>query len=121
MSSLDRCVVCDGTDLRPITEIAATPVFSNVLFPTRDAARAADVGDITLAVCEQCSHLQNVTFDEQRLAYSPDYENSLHFSPTFQAYATELARDLVSVDPRHDFGELARIEHQLGSRGRRLW
>lgn len=96
MTSLDRCVVCDGADLRPITEIAATPVFSNVLFPTRDAAQAAEVGDINLAVCERCSHLQNVTFDEQRLAYSPDYENSLHFSPTFQAYATELARALVT-------------------------
>jgi SAM-dependent methyltransferase len=37
----------------------------------------------------------NVAFEPERMAYSPTYENSLHFSPRFRAYADQLADRLV--------------------------
>lgn len=95
MRRITTCPVCDGSAFTELVELAGVPVFCNVLFDDPDAARAAPTGDIVLASCGQCSHIVNVEFDEARLAYSAAYENSLHHSPTFQAFAEELARRLI--------------------------
>ena len=96
MSAIPTCPVCEGTDLIAVVELFDTPVFCNVLHESRAAALAAPAGDIRLAACARCSHLVNVAFDEDKVAYSPEYENSLHFSPTFQVFATDLAERLVA-------------------------
>jgi SAM-dependent methyltransferase len=75
--------------------MAGVPVMSGVLWPTREAALGAAVGDIELAICEQCSMLRNLAFDDDLVDYEGSYDNSLHFSPTFQRYADELATRLV--------------------------
>lgn len=41
--------------------------------------------------------IANVAFDPASIRYSETYENSLHFSPTFQEYAQRLAARLVSA------------------------
>lgn len=71
------------------------PVFCNVLWPTREAAHAAPKGSIRLGFCERCGMIRNLDFDEELVRYSPGYENSLHFSPSFRAYAQGLARRLI--------------------------
>lgn len=51
---------------------------------------------MTLVFCESCQHLYNAAFDADLLAYSPEYENSLHFSAHFQRYAEALAQRLIA-------------------------
>ncbi len=75
------------------------PVFCNVLCATREEALAVPRGDIRLAYAPKTGLITNVAFDPQRMAYGAQYENSLHFSPRFQAYADELVVGLVA---RHD-------------------
>ncbi|HEX2980152.1 MAG TPA: class I SAM-dependent methyltransferase [Anaerolineaceae bacterium] len=82
-----------------IQSIPQVPVFCNVLWKTRDAARSAPRADVELAYCARCGHWYNRIFDSNRLAYGLEYENSLHFSPRFQEYAAWLAHRLVD---RHD-------------------
>ncbi len=96
MTGSPSCPVCRGNDLAPFVEVARAPVFCNVLLPSRSDALAAPVGSIVLSVCGDCSHVSNTEFDDTNLSYSPEYENSLHFSPTFQGFATTLADSLVS-------------------------
>jgi hypothetical protein len=72
------------------------PVFCNVLWPTRAQALAAPRGDIRLAFCAGCGMLRNVAFEPELVRYSPGYENSLHFSPSFRRFADELARRLIA-------------------------
>ncbi len=72
------------------------PVYCNVLFASRDDALTAPTGDMDLVFCRECSHLFNAAFDSTRLEYGSDYENSLHHSPRFQAYAQALAERLVA-------------------------
>lgn len=72
------------------------PVLCNVLFASMDEAHDAATGSIDLVLCRSCGLLWNAAFDEAVVEYSPAYENSLHFSPRFQQYATGLAADLVS-------------------------
>lgn len=89
------CVVCGRDDLVPVLQVERVPVFCNVLWPSRAEAIDAPRGDIALAFCEGCGLLRNVAFDPDLVRYSPGYENSLHFSPSFQRFAEDLARGLI--------------------------
>lgn len=71
------------------------PVHCNVLWPTREAAINAPRGDIRLGYSPACGHTYNLDFDPSLMEYTQEYENSLHFSPRFQEYATALAGGLV--------------------------
>lgn len=79
----------------PLIEMKQVPVHCNVLWPTREAALAAPRGDIRLAYFPACGHTCNLDFDPSLMEYTQEYENSLHFSPRFQEYATALADGLV--------------------------
>ncbi len=89
------CPVCASTAIFPCIDIPDVPVYCNVFYRSRDAARDAARGDLKLAACKQCGHLFNSLFDPSLLDYTIEYENSLHFSPRFQAYAENLAQNLV--------------------------
>ena len=91
------CPVCRGRDLEVFFETEGCPAFCNVLWPTREEALSAPVGDIRLGLCRRCGMVHNVAFDPGLLTYGQAYENSLHFSPTFQGYAETLARRLVDA------------------------
>ncbi|MGH7600559.1 MAG: class I SAM-dependent methyltransferase [bacterium] len=77
------------------------------LYPCRCIAicygRAAKPrGDIVLGFCHECAFIYNIAFDAARLRYNADYENSLHFSPRFQAYAENLASRLIRQYDLHE-------------------
>ena len=86
----------------PLIEMKQVPVHCNVLWPTREAALAAPRGDIRLAYLPACGHTYNLDFDPSQMEYTQEYENSLHFSPRFQEYATGLADGLVGKYNLHD-------------------
>ncbi len=86
-------------DLEEFLDIGEMPVFCNVLYPDAESARAAPRGRITLAWCPCCGAVSNTSFDPALVAYSPEYENSLHFSAVFREYAEGLADRLVSRFP----------------------
>jgi hypothetical protein len=88
-------------------EIPHVPVVCNVLWPSAERARTAPLVDIRLAFCPHCAHIFNPEFDPARLNYDETYENSLHFSPHFQHYIEELARDLVA---RYDLHRKTLVE-----------
>lgn len=89
------CPAC-ATAATPFLRVGGVPVIANELWPSREAARAAGRGQVTLALCPACGLVHNPDFDPDLVDYSPRYENSLHFSPTFQRYARGLASDLVA-------------------------
>jgi SAM-dependent methyltransferase len=91
------CPVCAGTSLSHLIEIPGAPVFCNVLWPTREAALAADTADMQLYACRDCDHVFNAAFRPDLMSYSAAYENSLHFSQHFSAYAKMLAKRLIET------------------------
>jgi SAM-dependent methyltransferase len=78
-------------------QIEAVPVFCNVLWDSREKALKADRGNIDLVFCRTCAHVYNAAFDASRMQYSPQYDNALDYSPTFQKYIRELAQRLAST------------------------
>lgn len=69
-------------------------MFCNQLCRTRSAAVNVPRASVKLGFCEDCGHLYNVDFDERLIQYGPDYENSLHHSGYFRAFAERLASEL---------------------------
>lgn len=89
------CPVCGAGEAAPFLDIPQAPVHLHLLWRRRADALAAPRGDIRLAFCGACGHVWNALFRPESMAYRGAYENSLHFSPTFQRYAEALAADLV--------------------------
>lgn len=89
------CPVCHHLQTRHLLTLDNLPVFCNVLYGSREEATAVTRGTITLTYCPQCGHLFNSTFEADKVDYDVTYENSLHFSPHFQAYASQLAQRLI--------------------------
>jgi SAM-dependent methyltransferase len=97
VSGLDTCLACGRDDVRPVADLGKAPVLVGALFRDRDAARGAVQGGLELALCLACGHVQNVAFDPDLIQYDVDYDNSLHYSGTFQRYSDELVARLVTT------------------------
>jgi SAM-dependent methyltransferase len=97
MNSQDiaTCPICHGSDRVSFLEIKQLPLYCNLLWPDQEAAINCQRGDIHLSICSQCGFIWNSSFDPKVLIYSQTYENSLHYSRQFQAYADLLAQRLV--------------------------
>ncbi len=96
-----KCLICATPALVDFFALEAVPVHCNIQWETREAACGAPVGDLRLAFCTSCGHIFNRAFDPALVEYSQKYENSLHFSPFFEAYAQDLARSLVDRHRLH--------------------
>lgn len=90
------CPVCGTAAGAPFLELADVPVHVNTLHRTAGDAAATRRGDLSLVFCTGCALIWNASFDAQLVDYDATYENSLHLSPTFNAYADRLARRLVA-------------------------
>lgn len=90
------CLACGGTSIKPVADLGASPVLTGALFPDRKSARAAVRGALDLGLCLACGHVQNTAFDPKLVQYDVTYDNSLHFSGQFQAYADALVQRLVT-------------------------
>ena len=108
---IDRCPITGDPAGKSVFQLNGVPVLCNQLWPDAEAACGAPKADIDLVFCESSGLLWNRAFDPQRMAYAPGYENALHFSPNFQAFADELARELVT---RHGLTGKAIVEIGCG-------
>lgn len=107
MTTAPGCPVCESTALQPFFAQDGLPALCNALWPNWADARAAARGRVSLAACTDCGMITNTAFDPAVFGYSPQYENSLHFSPAFQRFATGVARRLVD---QHDLHSVDIIE-----------
>ena len=81
-----ECPVCGSADRVSVVRLDALPVLINAQVSPIEAP-SVPRGDIELVACCRCAHLYNASFDEARLGYDAAYENTLHYSPSFQAFA----------------------------------
>jgi hypothetical protein len=95
MTPFDTCLACGGGLLEDVADLGDSPVLAGALFPDRAGARQAVCGRLQLAVCLSCGHVQNVAFNPGLVQYDVSYDNSLHFSATFQQFADELVTRFV--------------------------
>jgi len=88
------CPVCSGKEQTPVLELKGLPVAINAQSSPKESG-AVPKGNMQLVVCNRCTHLFNVGFDQKLANYDSSYENSLHFSNHFREHAKALAERLV--------------------------
>lgn len=96
MHQQNMCIVCKSKELTDLLNIVDIPVQCNRQWSKREEAIQAPKGDIHLTFCRNCGHIFNTAYNPDLMAYTHNYENSLHFSPRFQDYAANLAARLVN-------------------------
>jgi len=92
--SIQRCPLCGAPAPDPFLVLPVLPVLCNVLWDTEDDARTSPRAPIELAVCPECTLIYNLRFDPSRIDYTVQYDNCLHYSKRFVAYAENLANRL---------------------------
>lgn len=93
-SATPTCPCCGSKGADTIYRVSAIPVHSCVLLDTPEAARAFPKRDLALAFCDDCGFAFNAIFDEAAMRYSTDFEESQHFSDTFNGFAARLAAEI---------------------------
>ncbi len=88
------CPCCGGHATRTIYRVPSIPVHSCVLLNSAEEARAFPRRDLQIAFCSDCGFLFNELFDEEAVSYLGNFEESQHFSDTFNRFAKTLARDI---------------------------
>ncbi len=91
------CPVCCAKTIEEFLFLPGVPTHCNLLWESKEQALTAPRGDLRLGFCRACGHVYNRAFDPSLMEYTQAYENSLHFSPRFQAYAEALATRLISL------------------------
>ena len=94
-SLITDCPSCGTPEMETFYEVTGVPVHSCIMLPTRNEALAFPVGRISLGFCGTCGFISNNAFDETVQDYTPMYEDQQSFSPTFNEFATGLARRLI--------------------------
>lgn len=87
------CPCCGTAVTRTLYRVPSIPVHSCILLESVEEARAFPRRDLELAYCDACGFVFNHVFDEAMMGYSTNFEESQHFSGTFNAFAKELARE----------------------------
>lgn len=88
------CPCCKGMKTHIFYKVPSIPIHSCVLLDTQVAARSFQTADLELAFCNDCGFVFNHIFDEAAMRYSTDFEESQHFSGTFNAFARGLAGEI---------------------------
>lgn len=88
------CPACGSARLDHIYSVPDVPVHSCILLQTRQAALDYTRRDIELAFCHDCGFAFNAAYDPAVQEYSVNFEESQHFSQTFNRFAAALAERL---------------------------
>jgi hypothetical protein len=91
----DQCRSCGANQMAVFYEMKNVPVHSCLLLSNHTDAVNFPKRDIVLGFCRSCGFIQNLIFDPSMLRYSPAYEEQQSFSPRFNVFAEDLARDLI--------------------------
>ena len=95
ISTAGKCPICESERIRDFLEIGDLPVMVGALSATREAALKAPKGDLKLSLCLECTYIWNRVYKPGSHEYAPGYEISLHHSPVYQQFLTDLANRLV--------------------------
>jgi hypothetical protein len=97
-TEISVCPNCAAPGLEPFYEVSGIPAHSVLLMHTRAQALDYPRGDLRLGFCRGCGFITNTLFDVSLNEYSPNYEETQHFSPKFDGWARQLVDRLV-----HDY------------------
>ncbi len=93
---MEVCPNCLSESMKPFFTVERTPVNSMLLLYSKEEAIHFPTGRVRLGFCQSCGFISNLDFDPHIVEYSPRYEATQNYSPSFSAYLNTLVEDLVS-------------------------
>ena len=90
------CPGCGRRGMASFYGLDSIPVHSCMLVADPQQAASFPRSSLSLAYCEGCGFISNTRYEPSLQNYALDYEETQGFSPTFSAFAEDLARDLVA-------------------------
>lgn len=105
------CPNCESKGLLLFLELRNVPLDCTSIMSTKTEALASPRGDIILGLCENCSFITNVAFNQRIVDDSIIYEDQQGFSPTFKTYIEKLADYLIK---KYNLSEKTIIEIGCG-------
>lgn len=89
---MSKCPLCNQVDrLRSFYKIKNLPLFQNKVYKSRREAEFAHSGDIDLVVCQNCSFVFNLQFDDSLMKYDVNYHNEQAHSAYFRLYLEQIS------------------------------
>ena len=95
MESEAKCPCCFSKKIKGFFKLKNVPVNSVLNIKKFEEAVNFTRGNISLGFCRNCGFIYNTEYNPELVQYSPDCEESQGFSPTFNAFAKELAAELI--------------------------
>lgn len=89
------CTACGADDATDFFTLDRLPVHVGVFYDTKDQARRAPMGELTLSFCRRCGFIYNRQFDAKITTYEPGYQVALHHSPVFRNFILGVAERLI--------------------------
>jgi SAM-dependent methyltransferase len=108
---LGRCPVCASQLAPAFLQMSNLPTLDGAVAESLEEARSCPVGDVTICLCEHCSWIGNATFDPSKLSYEK-YHFSLHHSPAFAGFITDL---IDRLDEKHALKDANVLDVGCGS------
>src|SRR5258705_572645 len=96
-----RCPICEATDPVVMDHRPSVPILQNRVWPSRESARSAPTGELTMVLCRACGFAWNSTFDNDLMAYDPDYDNDQIGSHHYRDHLVGIMNRLVARLPSH--------------------
>lgn len=97
------CPVCESSISTQIYFVAEVPVFLNRKWPTASAAKAADLGTLSIHECGRCGFVWNNAFEPDRAVYDQFYENDQTHSPAFRGHLKEMTDRVITAAGNQSF------------------
>lgn len=95
------CPNCLSGSLDEFHDVCDVPVHSVLLMTSHEMAVNYPRGDIRLGFCLNCAFVSNTAFNPGLHKYSTQYEETQGFSPTFRAFHSRLAAELINEYDLH--------------------
>jgi len=109
------CPVCLSLDSLPLITVTRAPLIGCLFADSMPDALAAEIGDLELVQCTECTHIYNRAFEPERIRYVPGYENALGYSQHHHAQLTATVDHLIRDHGlRHKYiAELGCVEEAI--------
>lgn len=89
------CPICDSGLTETFLYRKKVPVHQNLVMSNKQSAINIDIGNLTLSFCQNCGFVFNQDFDQSKLIYGQEYDNTQTHSPAFDHYTSDLAQLLI--------------------------
>lgn len=90
-----NCPVCKSFNLKDFITRFHVPIHQNYLIKSQKAAEKVISGNLNLVICKKCGFVFNNKFDQSKMSYGKNYENTQNYSSYFDNYTTILANYLI--------------------------